>query len=141
MKPIVAIGDVHGLDLWRPVVEQHADCRIVFLGDYLDPYGYIPHKELIANFRAIMDLKRSRPDDVTLILGNHDMHYFCDDAAKGSRFNFQIADKVSRLFLENMELFNMPGRRGGRFSPMQAYRNAGSRRISGATSAALLPNS
>lgn len=112
MKPIVAIGDVHGLDLWRPVVEQHADCRIVFLGDYLDPYGYIPHKELIANFRAIMDLKRSRPDDVTLILGNHDMHYFCDDAAKGSRFNFQIADKVSRLFLENMELFQYAWQEG-----------------------------
>lgn len=41
MKPIVAIGDVHGLEKWRSIVDEHEDCTIVFLGDYLDPYEYI----------------------------------------------------------------------------------------------------
>ena len=105
MKPIVAIGDVHGLYSWKPIVEKHPDCRIVFLGDYLDPYEYIPHKELLANLLAIINLKRARPDDVVLLLGNHDMHYFCSDAPISSRFNYQIGELVSRLFLENLGLF------------------------------------
>ena len=105
MKPIVAIGDIHGLDYWRPIVERHPDCRIVFLGDYFDPYEYIPHKDLLANFRTIIALKHSRPDDIVLILGNHDIHYFCSDAAIASRFNYQICGDVSRLFLQNIGLF------------------------------------
>lgn len=44
MKPIVAIGDVHGLEKWRSIVDEHEDCTIVFLGDYLDPYEYITRR-------------------------------------------------------------------------------------------------
>ena len=59
-KATIAIGDVHGLDLWRDVVEAHPECRLVFLGDYLDPYGYVPREKLLENLRSIIDLKRSR---------------------------------------------------------------------------------
>ena len=112
MKPIIVIGDVHGLDCWKPLVKEHSGCRIVFLGDYLDPYEYVPHKKLLANFCAIMALKRARPDDVVLLLGNHDMHYFCSDATIGSRFNYQIGRTVSRLFLENISLFQYAWQEG-----------------------------
>ncbi|MCD8262709.1 MAG: hypothetical protein LUD15_15580 [Bacteroides sp.] len=42
MTPTIAIGDIHGLTTWKGIVEKHPDCKIVFLGDYLDPYENIP---------------------------------------------------------------------------------------------------
>ena len=114
MKPMIAIGDIHGLDYWREIVEAHPGCRIVFLGDYLDPYEYIPGKTLLDNLRAIMALKRSRPDDVVLLLGNHDLHYFSSDAPIASRFNYQIAEKASLLFLENFSLFQYACQEGNK---------------------------
>lgn len=105
MKPTVVIGDIHGLDYWKAIVEKHPECRIVFLGDYLDPYEYIPHKRLLQNLCKIILLKKKHPDDVILLLGNHDLHYFCTDIRLSSRFDFLIGEKASRLFLENIGLF------------------------------------
>lgn len=104
-KPIVAIGDIHGLDYWKDIVKKHTDCRIVFLGDYLDPYQYIPRKALFRNLYEIVELKRERPDDVVLLFGNHDLHYFSSDARIASRFDWQISEKASHFFLENFHLF------------------------------------
>ena len=105
MKPLIAIGDIHGLEDWKAIVEKHPDCRIVFLGDYLDPIEYIPRKRLLQNLCEIILLKKKRPDDVILLLGNHDLHYFCTDITLSSRFDFSIGEKASRLFLENIDLF------------------------------------
>ena len=104
-KATIAIGDVHGLDLWRDVVEAHSGCRVVFLGDYLDPYGYVHKGKLLDNLRAIMQLKRDRPEDVVLLLGNHDLHYFCEEACVGTRFDMEIAADASKLFIDNIHLF------------------------------------
>ena len=104
-KATIAIGDVHGLDLWRDVVEAHPECRVVFLGDYLDPYGYVHKGKLLDNLLAIMQLKRDRPEDVVLLLGNHDLHYFCEEACVGTRFDMEIAADASKLFLDNIHLF------------------------------------
>lgn len=105
MKPTVVIGDIHGLDYWKIIVEQHPDAQFVFLGDYLDPREYVPRKSLLRNLCEIMDLKQRRPEDVVLLLGNHDLHYFCTDIVVASRFDFSIGEKASLLFLSNMELF------------------------------------
>ena len=104
-KATIAIGDVHGLDLWRDVVEAHPECGVVFLGDYLDPYRYVHKGKLLDNLRAIMQLKRDRPEDVVLLLGNHDLHYFCEEACVGTRFDMEIAADASKLFLDNIHLF------------------------------------
>jgi hypothetical protein len=104
-KPTIAIGDVHGQDLWRDVVEAHPECRIVFLGDYLDPFFYMPKERLLGNLREIIDFKRSRPEDTVLLLGNHDLHYFCEEASPASRFDAGIVGEASSLFLDNLDLF------------------------------------
>lgn len=105
MKPTVVIGDVHGLDTWKQVVEKHPNCRIVFLGDYLDPQEYLSHAYLLRNLQNIITLRKQHPDEVILLLGNHDLHYFCTDIVVSSRFDFAIGEKASRLFLENISLF------------------------------------
>ena len=95
---------------WRRILSagwcSSAECRVVFLGDYLDPYGYVHKGKLLDNLRAIMQLKRDRPEDVVLLLGNHDLHYFCEDACVGTRFDMEIAEAASWMFLNNIGLFN-----------------------------------
>ena len=105
MKPTIAIGDVHGLDYWKGIVKEHPGKRIVFLGDYLDPYYYIPSSELIENLQHIIALKVERGDDVVLLLGNHDVHYFEEDAPMGTRYNPQIVRRAMKLFSDNRNLF------------------------------------
>ena len=105
MKPIVAIGDIHGLNCWRKIAEEHSGCRIVFLGDYLDPYAYMSRKDLLANLREIIALKASRPDDVVLLLGNHDLHYFCGEAPVATRFDAQMKDAAASLFMQHRDFF------------------------------------
>lgn len=106
MKSFVAIGDVHGLTKWRDIVEEHKESVIVFLGDYLDPYEYITREQQLANLSDIIGLKKERMDDVVLLLGNHDLHYFCEKAVPGSRYDFQIEKEAEALFLGNIELFS-----------------------------------
>ena len=101
----IAIGDIHGLDKWKAVVDAHPDSRIVFLGDYLDPYDDISHADMLANFSEIMELKRSRPEDVVLLLGNHDIHYFNSYAAVGSRYDLELVEVFADIFLDNLYLF------------------------------------
>lgn len=105
MESIVAIGDIHGMESWRDIVEKHYDSKIVFMGDYLDPYGYVTRENQLMNLCSIISLKMNRLEDVVLLLGNHDLHYFCEDAAIGSRYDFQIKEEASNLFLDNLDLF------------------------------------
>lgn len=105
MEKTVAIGDVHGLDSWKDVVEAHPESRIIFLGDYLDPYFYVPRDRLLDNLREIIALKKSRPEGVVLLLGNHDLHYFSSYACKGTRYDCGIAGDAYGLFTENSGIF------------------------------------
>ena len=105
MKPTLAIGDVHGCTYWQQAVSDHPDRHVVFLGDYLDPYDYVPRKQLLANLQRIVELKLRRPHDVTLLLGNHDLHYFDDNALLGSRFDWQLKPLAQALFTELRSLF------------------------------------
>ena len=69
MESIVAIGDIHGMESWRDIVEKHYDSKIVFMGDYLDPYGYVTRENQLMNLCSIISLKMNRPHDVVLLEG------------------------------------------------------------------------
>jgi hypothetical protein len=105
MTPTVIIGDVHGLTYWKEFVSDNPNCKYVFLGDYLDPYERMDNQSLVDNLKEIIQLKKDYPDEVILLLGNHDMHYFTSDIAQSTRFNYIIAEAVSALFLDNIHLF------------------------------------
>ena len=40
-----------------------------------------------------------------LLLGNHDLNYLCDEGCVGTRFDMEIAADASKLFLDNIHLF------------------------------------
>ncbi len=70
---IIALGDTHGRDYWKEVVNQEFD-HIVFIGDYFDSFD-IPGDKQVQNFLDIIAFRDSLPDKVTLLLGNHEYHY------------------------------------------------------------------
>ena len=122
MKKIIIIPDVHGRTFWKPIVEKYKnqeDCRIIFLGDYLDPYLwefkneddiYLPSRkfmdEVVDNFAEIVDIARES-SNITLLLGNHDLHYFPEFKNNwGCRRIDQKFDYISGIFLRNLDLFD-----------------------------------
>ena len=65
---ILIIGDVHGREFWKDAVAKYADeCdKIIFLGDYLDPYPWenITRKQAIWNFEDIIKYKEENKEKV-----------------------------------------------------------------------------
>ena len=104
-KPIVVIGDVHGLTCWKEIVKCHRGSIFVFIGDYCDPYEDIEPNELIKNFRSIIQFKKKHPTDVILLLGNHDMHYTSDDSVICTRYDERMVTRMKRIFIKNRDLF------------------------------------
>lgn len=73
MKFLV-LGDTHGRPFWKKHIESTNPDKIIFIGDYFDNPEYTALEQL-NNFLEIVQLKKERPDDVTLLIGNHDAHY------------------------------------------------------------------
>ena len=78
---IIVLPDIHGRKFWEVARERVEECdRVVFLGDYFDPYEFekINVPDAIDNFREILSFAKECPDKVVLLLGNHDMPYFSE---------------------------------------------------------------
>ena len=83
---ILIVPDVHGRRFWEPALKFAG--RVIFLGDYLDPYpadGITPDEAWV-NFLRIVEFRAANPDRVTLLIGNHELHYF-DHAYACTRFS------------------------------------------------------
>ena len=79
---LLIIPDIHGRLFWISSTRKYPDLPVIFLGDYLDPYTHyedILPSEALANFKEILDFKKANMERVTLLLGNHDIHYFDKD--------------------------------------------------------------
>lgn len=109
---IIINPDIHGRTFWKKSIQTdtlHESEKIIFLGDYLDPYGYenISRKEAIENFREIIDFKKEYEDKVVLLLGNHDLPYIFKEFDTKCRFDSSNAYTIGKLFHENYKLFNL----------------------------------
>jgi len=106
------IPDVHGRTFWKDAVAKFPDVPVIFLGDYLDPYqNYIENikaKDALPNFKEILEYRKKEGARVTLLLGNHDLHYFTADF-DCSRKDERNADEIRALFESGMSLFSIAG--------------------------------
>ena len=61
-KGILIIPDVHGRDFWKEAIERKDYEKVVFLGDYSDPYDIegITDDVAIDNFKSIIDYKKNK---------------------------------------------------------------------------------
>lgn len=109
-KPIMLIiPDVHGRMFWRSAVQRFPDLPVIFLGDYLDPYTYydgILPSEALAEFNDILQLKNQNGGRVTLLIGNHDVHYF-DSKLNSSRKDLMNQETIQMLFEKNLKHFSL----------------------------------
>jgi hypothetical protein len=105
---IIIIPDVHGRPFWRKAVMDNPEDDYLFLGDYLDPYPFdeIDGREAFCGLEDILALWRKHPDKVTLLLGNHDLHYLHYEL-KGSRYDMLHAGRNAKFFRQHEEAFRL----------------------------------
>jgi len=60
MSKLVAIGDIHGRDIWRQILDKEQPDTVVFVGDYFDSFD-IPGLDQIYNFQNIIHWKLDNP--------------------------------------------------------------------------------
>jgi len=107
MERLIIVPDVHGRTFWRKVLENKTD-KIIFLGDYTDPYEHegITHADAIEQLQDIIQFKTDNMDRVILLLGNHDMFYIYR-YFKCCRHTESLYELFHRLFIANFSLFQM----------------------------------
>ena len=105
---LIIIPDVHGRGFWREAVERHPEGQFIFLGDYLDPYEYedITTEEAFQGLEDIVRFKEEHPDSVSLLWGNHDLHYLYPELL-GSRYDSDHAERNAHYFHDHQTLFGI----------------------------------
>ena len=104
---LIIIPDVHGRPFWRDPAMTYQQASFVFLGDYLDPYDSIDDKTVFQELVDIVAFKKANSDRVTLLLGNHDLHYISEDIIKGSRYDEKNAERNKAFFRHNWDAFQI----------------------------------
>jgi predicted MPP superfamily phosphohydrolase len=127
---IMSIGDIHGRNQWKHAIfgsimdyenwRREADNgihefmadqyptlnsvdKIVFVGDYVDSFD-VKNPEMKLNLEEIIHLKRTMPEKVVLLLGNHDIQYIvpnqiCSGYRPEMKYDFE------HLFRSNLDCF------------------------------------
>lgn len=114
---VLIIPDVHGRTFWRTPVSQYKDevDKIIFLGDYLDPYLRDFDQSLrledaqqfaLSNLKEIFRLASSC-NKVQLLIGNHDFHYIYPAYKCSRKFEGKLLTKAVDLFHENIHLLKV----------------------------------
>ena len=111
---ILVLPDIHGRTFWKePCRHPEKYEKIVFLGDYFDPYDFegISVEDAIDNFNEILELKRNNMEKVVLLLGNHDLPYFSTTYYGFSWYHCRHSDEyhdvIARLMDDNREFFQL----------------------------------
>lgn len=81
MKTLV-LGDIHGHNTWKDIIEKETFDKVVFLGDYLDSFT-LDYKVIAENFRNIIEYKKKLGDKCILLYGNHDHSYYNSERCSG----------------------------------------------------------
>lgn len=113
---VLIIPDIHGRKFWREAI-KHIDefDKIVFLGDYLDPYSYeyvdnpeSMESDLTQMLLDIIQFKKDNLDKVVLLTGNHTDHYIWPKyVINSTRFDRTNCKKYNEIFQDNLDLFNL----------------------------------
>ena len=108
MSKVLIVPDVHGRTFWHKAEELINDVdKVVFLGDYLDPYSEegISFEQALEEFKKILQFKETYPDKVVLLIGNHDMHYINLRFMNCSRLNTAMRTELHSLYQEHLDKF------------------------------------
>lgn len=108
IKNLIIIPDIHGRSFWKNSIAGYENERIIFLGDYTDPYPQenIPYFKGLQALADVIDFKKQHMENVTLLLGNHDLSYL-DSRMPKCRHDYENHDTIKKLLMENLNLFDI----------------------------------
>ena len=109
MKHLI-IGDLHGKDCWKAINVDDYE-KIIFIGEYVDHWT-LPDHVIIKNLLDVIELKKTHPEKVELLLGNHDVQYLHYPNFLCSGLRPQMQTKLTHVFDSNRHLFNIAYQRG-----------------------------
>jgi len=104
MDKVIIVPDLHGRTFWKTLIEKEPTYPIIFLGDYTDPYPQedISEEDCYINFLNVIDFKAKYPDDITLLIGNHELHYF-NSEFQCTRFSWEYYEKYNSLLEQGLK--------------------------------------
>ena len=105
---IAVIGDLHGKNCWKKLIEGRFDKfdKIIFMGDYSDDsWVTFTDEEIVNNLKDVIDFKKNHNDKVVLIIGNHDFQYIVGYPT-ASRYRKSYAKEMHKIFNDNSDIFN-----------------------------------
>lgn len=91
-------------EFWNDIPYMNFD-KIIFVGDYVDSYN-LSNVDILHNLKEILWFKKSLPDKVVLLLGNHDIQYFIPNEVC-SGYRGEMRPDLYDLFTQNKEFFNI----------------------------------
>lgn len=107
MYKLTVIGDVHGRNIWKKMIEKSSPNEVVFIGDYFDSWD-VPGLEQLYNFNEICLFKEGAEIPVTLLIGNHDHHYFPEIGDTGtSGYQLKMRTAFEGALIEKRHLLQM----------------------------------
>lgn len=105
MEQIIVIGDVHGTQYWK----NHLNFEVykhIFLGDYFDDWhNKWGSNDQIKNLEEIIEVKKQYPEQIDLLIGNHDMAYLQNRPVGGTQV-FKLVD-IREFLMENLKYFDI----------------------------------
>lgn len=116
---ILLIGDIHGRNFWKKPIQDVIDGkldveRIIFIGDYFDPYPSegITEMDAIKNFLDLYDTVTNNLSShmYRFLVGNHDFHYISDyfyDMAGSTRYSDKYENTIKGFFKDVMKPLDM----------------------------------
>lgn len=106
---LLIIPDIHGRDFWKePCKKFYKYDKVIFLGDYLDPYSQeeIFPEEARHNLIDIIEFVIHNKNKIITLIGNHDFHYLNDyyrELAVSTRYE-AYNQELNKALLEMLPL-------------------------------------
>lgn len=106
---VVILPDIHGRTFWKETVKDYIKKKYVFLGDYFDPYPRERYSfnDVMNNFEDIIKFKKENPDNVILLLGNHDFGYLERGICSCRQYRGPEFEDVRNVLMTNIDLFDI----------------------------------
>jgi predicted phosphodiesterase len=106
MVKTVIIGDIHGLNLWKDIINRSKPDRVIFVGDYFDSFN-IDFTHQLNNFLDIVEFREKSGIDVVMLTGNHDYHYMPFSEEHYSGYQHQYYSIIHNTIMDNINHLSM----------------------------------
>lgn len=107
-EKIYVVPDVHGRQFWHDVEKIDDYDKIIFLGDYVDPYPHegVKPEEGIKCLKEIIQFAKDH-ENVVLLMGNHDSTYMISRYICECRTDYDNFLEIQDTFLGNKDMFKL----------------------------------